>query len=103
MENLLAKALSKEAAALVMVGVLLASMLFIGWQVYNHLPSQIAELKTDIKELKTDIKEDIQELKEDIRETNRRMERMEEKSEDRMERMEGSLLREIRRLRKGDD
>ena len=92
MENLLAKALSKESAAFVVVGVMFAGIFFNSWQVYNHLPSQISELKTDINK-----RMERMEGRMDRMEDN--MVRMEERLEDRMERMEDSLLKEIRLLR----
>ena len=84
------KAISKEGIAFMFIGALFSGICFIGWQVYNNLPLQMAVLKMDIKK------------------TNRRIDRLEEKLEDkidsrhketqrRIDHLEDNLLQEIRK------
>ena len=52
--------------------IIILLLVFLIWQVVNHIPTQIKELrtevKTDIKKLRTEVKTDIKEVKTDIKE-----------------------------------
>ena len=49
-------------------------LIFLIWQVVNHIPTQIKEVKTEIKELRTEVKTEIKEL-------NNKIDRMDDKIE----------------------
>ena len=69
---LLKSILTSETALVVAIVAIFIILWFLYKQVYNHIPTDIKEIKQDIKEVK-------QELKQDINGLEDRMDRLEDK------------------------
>ena len=96
MAQLLAKALTPEGLALLIAGGAGLALYLIWRQVYNHIPSQLKELR---KELKAEMRENKTELKAEMRQNKIDQDKRTDRLESRIDRLEDNILKEIRLLR----